>query len=375
MIEPGARIGILGGGQLERMTVLAGRRMGFRFDVLSEARGSAAGMVADREVVASFEDEGAVRAFAREVGVVTVQFENIPARALQAAAEETVVYPGAEVLHICQNREREKAFLDAHGFACARNRVVGSRESLQAAVEELGFPCVLKTADFGYDGKGQVKLEGVAGLEAAWQSLGGHRGVVEEWVDFEGEYSVICARSAEGEIRCFPVAKNVHRNHILHLSTSPSGLDGRCENAAVELGCGIAEALGVVGLLAVELFLGRDGRWLVNELAPRPHNSGHFTYDACVTSQFEQHLRAICGLPLGDTSRLSPVAMVNLLGDVFPSDGRRRSWREVLTNDRARLHLYDKGEARQGRKMGHYCVLADSVEKAEGEALTIFGQL
>lgn len=375
-IQPGATLGILGGGQLERMLILAGRRMGYRFAVLAPSAGSAAGMLADHEVVADYLDEAAVRQFAEGVAVVTQAFENIPARTLEVAGEVAPVLPAAGVLHICQNRRREKEFLRREGFPCAPFAVVESESALQDALSSIMTPAVLKTADFGYDGKGQRKLSGEVGVGSIWRewkASSSGAAVLEGWVDFTAEYSVIVARSCNGEVRSFPVVENRHRDHILHLTLSPAPLKPALQEEARDLAESLAERIGVVGLLAVELFLTREGKWLVNELAPRPHNSGHVTFDASATSQFEQHLRAICGLPLGDPTPLVPAVMVNLLGDLWAQG--EPDWSSVLQERKAKLHLYDKGEARPGRKMGHVTLLGEAgvaiVESFVGRAAEI----
>ncbi len=371
---PGSTIGILGGGQLGRMSILAGRRLGYRFVVMDPVAGGPASMVADAEINAPFDDLDAVRRFAEMVDVVTLEFENIPADTVSEIETVCPVRPGWEVLHTCQNRLREKTFLRDNDFPCVPFAVIRSFEDLCDAVDEIGLPAVLKTADFGYDGKGQVKINEGDDLEMIWNGFSGSTAILEKWIQFIGEYSVVCARRPGGETAVFPPAYNVHRNHILHSSQVPSGLSPELEKAARSLALDIAAELEVIGLIAVELFLTASG-WMVNEMAPRPHNSGHYSFDACLTSQFEQHIRAVCGLPLGDTKLLSPVVMVNLLGDVWKDNGRHLNWPAVLESPHAKLHLYGKQSARPGRKMGHYCVLADSEEAAEAEAEAIFAKL
>ncbi|WP_309395815.1 5-(carboxyamino)imidazole ribonucleotide synthase [Cerasicoccus maritimus] len=373
--QPGATIGMLGGGQLGRMSILAGRAMGYRFRVFEPKAGGAAAMVADSEVNSTYDDEAALKEFAEACDVVTLEFENVAREAVDTVSNAgPPVRPGANVLHICQNRRREKEFLKANDIPCAAFRVVASAEELAQAAQELGVPCVLKTADFGYDGKGQVKITELdADFAAIWQGLDMPLGVVEAWVPFEAECSVIVARGPDGQASCFPVAENIHRNHILHESIVPARLDELTLTASVELALRVAEAIDVVGLLAVELFVCGSGKVIVNEMAPRPHNSGHYSIDACQTSQFEQHIRAITGLPLGNTRLLRPTVMVNLLGDVW-HDGDP-DWSELLADPDVKLHLYDKGEPRPGRKMGHFTVLKDTIEEAIATADALFAKL
>jgi 5-(carboxyamino)imidazole ribonucleotide synthase len=297
------------------------------------------------------------------VDVVSFEFENIPLSAIEEVAQRTLVRPRGEVLHICQNREREKNFLRSRGFPCAPFAVVDSAAALAGALGEIGTPAVLKTADFGYDGKGQVKLTGGEDPAAVWAGFGAPRGVLEGWIAFEAELSVIVARGADGTVVAFPAAENIHRNHILDLSIVPARFDPEILAEAAAIAGRLAAALDVVGLLAVEFFLTADRRLLVNELAPRPHNSGHYTFDACVTSQFEQQLRAVCGLPLGAPDLLTPVVMWNLLGHLWQHG--EPDWSVVLAEPRAKLHLYGKSDARPGRKMGHVCVLAPVSEALE----------
>lgn len=366
-------MGVLGGGQLGRMLAIAARRMGYRVHTFEPQADCPAGQISDVEVNASYEDAGALEAFARGVDVVSFEFENIPMAAIERIAALRPVRPRGEVLHICQNREREKLFLRSREIPCAPFEVVDSAEALRQALAVIGTPAVLKTADFGYDGKGQVKLRGGEDPAAVWRGFGAPRGVLEKWITFEAELSVVCARGLDGTMAAFPVSENHHANHILDLSIVPGRFPAEIAAEAVSLARRITEALGVVGLLAVEMFLTRDGRLMVNELAPRPHNSGHFTFDACLTSQFEQQLRAVCGLPLGATDLLRPVVMWNLLGDLW-SRGEP-DWAAVLSDPRAKLHLYGKAEARPGRKMGHVCLLADSVEEALDAVENLRGRL
>jgi 5-(carboxyamino)imidazole ribonucleotide synthase len=361
VITPGAAIGVLGSGQLGRMFAIAARRMGYRVHTYSPDRDTPTGQVADVEVRAPYEDLDEVRAFASKVRVVTFEFENVPAATAEAAASQCEVRPRGEVLHTTQNRLREKTFLSRNKIPCARFEEINSLEELQNAA--LPYPAVLKTAGFGYDGKGQRMLRAPGDAAAAWQALGGQPCVLEEFVDFEREVSVVAARGADGEFAHFGVVENTHQNHILDVTVAPAAVDERTQREAVEITRAILEALDVTGVLCVEFFLARDGRLLVNELAPRPHNSGHFTFDACLTSQFEQQLRAVCGLPLGSTELLRPAAMANLLGGLW-TDGEP-DWAAACAHPRVKLHLYGKLEARPGRKMGHLTALADTPEEAE----------
>jgi 5-(carboxyamino)imidazole ribonucleotide synthase len=360
-ILPGGCIGMLGGGQLGRMSLLAGRRLGYRFRVYDPQPGGPAAVVAESEMNGRFDDLDRLYCFGEGLDVATLEFENVSEAAVRAVERSAPVHPSAEVLALCQNRAREKDFLRKNGFPCAPFAVVASEAELRAAVAEIGFPCVVKTAAFGYDGKGQRKVSEESQIGAAWEALGGQKLVVEKWVTFEGEFSVICARNAFGAEAVFPLAENIHRDHILHTTIAPARLSEKAAAEAFDLAKTIAEAIGLVGVLAVELFHTAHG-WVVNELAPRPHNSGHFSFDACLTSQFEQHIRAVCGLPLGATDLLRPTVMVNLLGDLWA--GGEPRWERILAEPRAKLHLYGKSEARPGRKMGHFCVLEDNVESA-----------
>jgi len=364
-ILPGATIGVLGSGQLGRMFAIAARRMGYRVHTFSPDYDTPTGQVADREVAADYGDLDAVRAFARGVDLVTFEFENVPAATAAAAAEEAPVRPAGAVLHTTQNRRREKTFLAAHGFPVTPFKTVRTAGDLSSAIAELGLPAVLKTAGWGYDGKGQALICDVETSEAALRSLGlkdGEEAILEAFVDFEREVSVVAARGADGKAAEFAPIENRHRRHILDLSIAPAELSPRLAREAAEIARGILSALGVVGVLCVELFVGKDGRLLVNELAPRPHNSGHLTFDAAVTSQFEQQLRAICGLPLGSTDLLCPAAMANLLGDLW--EHGEPDWAAALADPQVKLHLYGKATPRPGRKMGHLTALAPTRDEA-----------
>jgi 5-(carboxyamino)imidazole ribonucleotide synthase len=367
MILPGQVVGIMGGGQLGRMFAIAARRMGYRVHSFDPTDDCPAGQVADVEVNANYDDVEAALRFASRVDVVTFEFENIPAETLQAISAVRPVHPSPQVLHTCRHRQREKEFLCRHLFPLAKHRAVASAEELRLALEEFGCPAILKTADFGYDGKGQVRIERIEQAEPAWQSLGRPVGVLEAFVPFVKEISVICARGQDGQVVAFPPAENVHRRHILDVTTVPAEVSLRTAQQAVELARAVTESLQVVGLLAVEIFVLKSGEVLVNELAPRPHNSGHFSVDACVTSQFEQQLRAVCGLPLGDVSLLRPAAMANLLGDLW-ADGEP-DWAAALAYPEVKLHLYGKREARAGRKMGHLTALAETTAMARQRVL------
>lgn len=366
-ILPGSTVGVLGSGQLGRMFTIAARRMGYRVITFSPDTDTPTGQVADEEIVAAYEDLDRVRDFARRVDVVTFEFENVPAATAAAAAEHAPVRPGGQVLHITQHRLREKTFLATNGFPVVPFRRVDSAEALAGAMREIGPAGVLKTAGFGYDGKGQVKLNADTDLPAAWNTLKTQEAVLEAFIDFEREVSVVAARGADGSFAHWGVVENQHRNHILDLTIAPADLPPAVQEEAVRIARDVLEALKVVGVLCVEFFLQRDGRLLINELAPRPHNSGHFTFDASETSQFEQQLRAVCGLPLGRTTLLRPAAMANLLGDLW-ADGEP-NWAAALARPGVKLHLYGKASARPGRKMGHLTAMADTPEAAARAAI------
>ena len=361
-ILPGATIGVLGSGQLGRMFALAARELGYRIIIYSPETDSPAGQIGDVEFAHPYEDLDQIREFARRVDVVTFEFENVPSATTAAVAELVPVRPAGRVLHTTQHRLREKTFLREHGFPVTPFRRIGSLADLVEAARDLGLPAVLKTASFGYDGKGQAKLTAPEQLAAAWESLGGVEGIYEAYVDFEKEVSVVAARTGQGEFSAFPVFENTHAQHILDVTFAPAALDPKLATEASTLASGILEQLEVVGLLTVEMFLTRDGRLLVNELAPRTHNSGHLTIDACVTSQFEQQVRAVCGLPLGSTALRSPAAMANLLGHLW-EDGEP-DWAAAFADPFVKLHLYGKSQPRVGRKMGHLTATGATVDAA-----------
>jgi 5-(carboxyamino)imidazole ribonucleotide synthase len=373
VVPPGSTIGVLGSGQLGRMFAIAARRMGYRVHTLSPDYDTPTGQVADREVQAAYDDLDAVRDFARGVDVVTFEFENVSAAATEAAGEHAPVRPAGSVLHTTQNRLREKSFLAGAGFPVTPFAAVRSLDDLRGALASLGTPAVLKTAGWGYDGKGQVRIASADEAAAAWQAVGGQECVLEAFVDFDREVSVVAARGLDGSFAHFGVIENRHERHILDVSVAPARVAPETAAEAVEITRGILAGLEVVGVLCVEMFLTRGGRLLVNELAPRPHNSGHLTFDACVTSQFEQQLRAICGLTLGATDLLRPAAMANLLGDLWAAG--EPDWAAACRHPDVKLHLYGKAAPRPGRKMGHLTALAAIPEAAAERVIAARGAL
>ncbi|MCX7962507.1 MAG: 5-(carboxyamino)imidazole ribonucleotide synthase [Burkholderiales bacterium] len=364
-ILPPAWLGVLGGGQLGRFFAIAARQMGYRVAVLDPDPASPAGAIADRHLAAAYEDEAALNALARTCAAVTVEFENVPAASLARLAGRTRVAPPPECIAIAQDRIREKAAFAAHGLPVGPYAPVEREEDL--ARPEL-YPAVLKTARFGYDGKGQARVESREEAIAAWRGFGRVRCVLERRLALDAEVSAIVARGADGETRAFAVAENRHRGGILDVSIAPAQVAPALAERAQALAAQLAAGLGYVGVLAVEYFV-VGGALLANEIAPRPHNSGHYTLEACASSQFEQQLRALCGLPLGEPRLLSAAAMVNVLGDAWRSGEPR--WEAVLQDPAAKLHLYGKREPRPGRKMGHFTVLAPSAEQARDRALAL----
>jgi len=372
-ILPGSAIGILGSGQLGRMFAIAARRMGYRVHTLSPDEDTPTGQVADLEINAAYEDLEAVAKFAAGVSVVTFEFENVPATTAEAAERCAPVRPAGHILHTTQHRLREKTFLAGAGLPHTPFRRVTSLAELTQAAREIGLPAILKTADFGYDGKGQHRIASPADFSAAWTTVGERESVLEAFVDFEREISVVAARGENGEFVHYGAIENEHRNGILNVSLAPARVADSVVKEAVDIARTVLETLDVVGVLCVEFFVAKDGRLLINELAPRPHNSGHFTFDANVTSQFEQQLRAVCGLPLGSPAQLCPAAMINLLGDIW-SEGEP-DWAAAAAVRNVKLHLYGKLAPRQGRKMGHLTALAETVDQAHQDAVRSFGSL
>jgi 5-(carboxyamino)imidazole ribonucleotide synthase len=354
---PGKTIGILGTGQLGRMSAIAAKNLGYRVVVYDASPDGPACSVADHSITAPFDDLVALGRFANEVDVVTVEFENIPVFALEYLETRVAVRPSASVVRICQDRVLEKQFLQRNGFPVAPFRVVTSAEELAAGMEQLAAPSILKTAAFGYDGKGQISLALDDDPDEAWEKLDAPRAVLEQRIHFVSECSVICARSLRGKTLCFPVQENIHVGGILDVTIAPAALSSEVAERAQEIAAAIAEKLGVVGLITAEFFVLPDGSLMVNELAPRTHNSGHHTLETTVTSQFAQHIRAVCGLPLGSVKLRSPGVMVNLLGDLW--QGGEPDWETLLREPELFLHLYGKKEAKVGRKMGHFTLLGE----------------
>jgi 5-(carboxyamino)imidazole ribonucleotide synthase len=344
------------------MFAIAARRMGYRVHTFSPDADTPTGQVADVEITADYTDLDAVRAFARDVQVVTFEFENVPAETAAAAAELVPVRPGGTVLYTTQQRLREKRFLEDAGLPVAPFLPVRSRPELTAAIDQLGCPAILKSASFGYDGKGQAAIRRPEEAAGAWTTVGASEAILERFIDFDRELSVVAARGLDGDFAHYPVVQNTHRRGILDLSVAPAEIPAGIARTAVALARRVLEGLDVVGVLCVEFFLTRAGSLLINEIAPRPHNSGHFSFDACVTSQFEQQLRAVCGLPLGSTALLRPAAMANLLGDLW-IDGEPE-WTAACAFRAVKLHLYGKLEPRPGRKMGHLTALAGNPQEA-----------
>lgn len=361
-ISPNSTVGVLGSGQLGRMFAISARRMGYRVHTFSPETDTPTGQVADFEVCARYEDSDAVRDFAKNVDVITFEFENVPFATVEEAEKYVPVRPRGEILHIAQNRLREKNFLSQNGFPVAPFRHVKTLAELQKAIIEIGFPAVLKTAGFGYDGKGQATIKSSDECQSAFEKIGAGDAVLEAFVDFEKEVSVVAARDLRGHFAHYGVIENAHSNHILDVSFAPAFVSEKTQKDAVEISRAILEKLDVVGVLCVEFFVTKSGNLLVNELAPRPHNSGHLTVDACITSQFEQQLRAVCGFGLGSTRFFAPCAMANLLGDLWQNG--EPDWANVLQIPNIKLHLYGKQSARAERKMGHLTALAKTAEEA-----------
>jgi 5-(carboxyamino)imidazole ribonucleotide synthase len=354
---------VLGSGQLGRMFTIAARRMGYRVHTYSPDSDTPTGQVADVEVVASYDDADALRAFAAKVSVVTFEFENVPSAATEVLAAMVPVRPSPLALHVAQQRAREKRFLAAHGIPTVPFDVATSAAELTEALERVGTPAIVKTATFGYDGKGQQAAHATSDGPRLWSALGGGELVVEKRINLQAELSVIAARGMDGAVAQYPLFENRHHNHILDVTTSPALVPPAVASQATEIGRAVLEALNYVGLLCIEFFLSTDGELMVNELAPRPHNSGHLTFDAAVTSQFEQQVRAVCGLPLGSTDLMRPAAMANLLGDLWA--GGEPDWAAACAHPDVKLHLYGKVTPKPGRKMGHLTATGRTVHEAQ----------
>lgn len=366
-ILPGATLGVFGGGQLARMFILAAARMGYHVVVFAPQEDCPAAQVAGRHICAEYSDTEAVKEFAQQCDVVTLEFENVPVAALELASGFTLTRPGPAVLRIAQDRVAEREFLDRQGLATAPHRVVSSAAEAKQAVDELGVPCVLKTATQGYDGLGQRRIDRPEDGESAWQALNTDRALCEGWIKYQCELSMIVGRSSTGQLETLGPIENAHVNHILDVSLAPARVGPDVAAQAAGIARQVAEAIGLEGVMCIELFLTTDGQLLVNELAPRPHNSGHLSIEACPTSQFEQQVRAICGLKLGDMPILLPAAMANLLGDLWANG--EPDWSQALGTDSVNLHLYGKRGPRPGRKMGHLTATARTVEEAQALVL------
>jgi len=346
-IAPGSTLGIVGGGQLGRMTAVAAAELGYAVHIFTPEENSPASKVAARTFVADYDDDDAIKAFGESVDVITFEFENIPAETVKKLSASAPVRPCYNCLAIGQDRVKEKTFAADLGIETAPWEIVKSADDLRQALKIIGTPSILKTTTLGYDGKGQVRLHADTDPDEAWNALGGDIGILEGFVDFTMEISVITARRPSGAMATFDVVENRHKDGILDVTIAPADISSALAEDACAIGQKLAEAMDMVGLLAVELFVTQDGHLLMNEMAPRPHNSGHWTQDGCSTSQYEQFVRAVTGLPLGTTQRHSDVVMKNLIGDDI------NDWANIVKNPDDKLHLYGKAEARAGRKMGH----------------------
>ncbi|MBT8120738.1 MAG: 5-(carboxyamino)imidazole ribonucleotide synthase [Gammaproteobacteria bacterium] len=369
-ILPGATLGVLGGGQLGRMFCVAARTMGYRVVVLDPDPHCGAGHIADMHICADYTDQYALQEMAGQCDAITLEFENIPSESVRFIADKTTVYPVAESLEIAQNRDLEKQFAQKAGLQPAPYLAIQQESDLRKAADKVGFPAILKSNTMGYDGKGQYVVNNYSELGDAYADVGKVDCVLEKKIDIRCEISAIVARNAAAEMASFPVSENQHRNGILHMSIVPARVSDEITQLAIENASLLADAMSYVGILAVEFFVSDDDTLYFNEMAPRPHNSGHYTRDACVTSQFEQQVRMMCGLKPGDTRLMSPVVMVNMLGDLWLPD-----WLIIFTRNNVKLHLYGKTEARPGRKMGHFNVLAEDVGSALIEAESVFNAL
>jgi len=369
-ILPGATLGVLGGGQLGRMFCVAARTMGYRVVVLDPDPLCGAGLIADVHIKAEYTDQAALQEMASQCDAITLEFENIPSESVRIVADKTTVYPVAESLEIAQNRDLEKQFAHKAGLQPVPYCAVLNEDDLQRSADEVGFPAILKSNTLGYDGKGQFVVNDFTELCDAYNEAGKVDCVLEKRINIRCEVSAIVARNADAQLASFPVSENQHRNGVLHMSIVPARVDNEIMQLAIESASILADAMSYVGILAVEFFVSDDNILYFNEMAPRPHNSGHYTKDACVTSQFEQQVRMMCGLTPGDTRLMSPVVMVNMLGDLWLPD-----WSSIFAQNNIKLHLYGKTEARPGRKMGHFNVLAEEVGAALETAEGVFNSL
>ena len=377
MLLPGSTLGMLGGGQLGRLFAMSARSLGYKVIVVEPDPTSPAGQVADEHIIAAYDDENALEQLGKACDVITTEFENIPADVLRKLSNDCPVFPPADALEKAQDRIVEKEFILSCGLLPVPYGVITTKYDIAKAVKEITFPAILKTARFGYDGKGQQTINSADEVETAFMATNQVDCVLEQRIDLECEISVILGRNESGESHCHPVAENIHQDGILYQTLVPARVTDNIASAAQAAAIRMADKLDYVGVMAVEFFVTKKGELLVNEMAPRTHNSGHYTVDACVTSQFEQQVRMVCDLPFGDTTLLSPVVMTNLLGDVWGGEDKSKQphWEAVLESPASKLHLYGKLEAREGRKMGHYCTLADNVEEAQKEANKIFKKL
>ena len=382
MILPGSTIGILGGGQLGRYFTLAARELNYKVIVFDPDVNSPAGMIANQHIQAEYTDEGALVAFGEQCEVVTTEFENIPAASLNIVAQQCLVHPPSEAVEIAQDRIAEKAFIKSCGLLPVPYGEIQTASDIAKAIDNIEFPAIIKTSRFGYDGKGQVTVNSLEDVKQAYRELEQVSCVLEQRIDLFAEISVVLGRNQAGETTCFPVSENVHVDGILHQSIVPSYVEPSLQNAAQVAAKRIADKLNYVGVLAVEFFITKKGDLFINEMAPRTHNSGHYTMDACITSQFEQHVRMVCDLPAGDTKLLSPVVMTNILGDLyFESNDNKNNKNEslntesVVSEPTSKYHDYGKHQARKGRKMGHYNVLSKDVAEAKAIADKIFKAL
>lgn len=372
-LAPGATIGILGGGQLGWMLGREAERLGFKLVVVDSSASCASARITDQLLVGQFADKQLMAKFDAAVDVVTLETEHVNFEFLEALPNSDKVLPSASVFKMIQDRQRQREFLDQNQFPHTQWQSIASLEDCASATYTAGTKAILKSRSGGYDGKGQVRVDRFDSLADAWIALGSIPAVLEAFVPFSMEVSVILTRGKDGECAEFPVAENVHLNHVLHLTVAPARIDQDVQQRALELGSQIAEAMDYVGTMAVELFVLDDGSLLVNEIAPRVHNSGHFTLGACETSQFEQHIRAVVGLPLGSAKAMTPSVMLNLLGDLW--ENGEPDWSLVHKVPGASLFLYGKSPARAGRKMGHILLRADKVETAVEQAEALFDAL